>query len=280
MRDFFGSVRFKILVAVLMVMVGFMIAAIYTGGTASIVTQVVNLIVEPVQRLSASATGGVSDFFAKYFHAAKTYEENERLQQEVSELRKQLVDYEKMKHEYEQLQKIGDVREQHQDLVISTASVIERDHANPFYTFTVDKGSMDGIALRDPVMTEDGLVGYVEEVGLSSAKVMTLLNINMHVGASNSATRDVGNVTGTLELAREGLCRMEYLPRDSETAPGNIIVTSGGSLFPKGLVIGMVKEITTSSRGNSIEATITPAADILGLKDVFIITEFEGQGQD
>lgn len=279
MRDFFGSTRFKILVAVLMVMLGFMIAAIYTNGTAAVFSQAVNLIVEPVQKLSASVNSGVTGFLEKYFGASKTYEENQLLRKEVSELRKQLVGYEDMKHEYEQLKQISAVRERNEDLILAAASVIERDHSNPFGSFTVDKGTLDDVALYDPVITEDGLVGYVEEVGASHARVMTLLNLSINVGASNSMTHDVGNVTGTMELAKQGQCKMEYLPRDSETKPDDIIVTSGGSVFPRGQVIGVVHEIRTSAMGNSLEAIIDPAVDIATVKDVFIITEFTGQGQ-
>lgn len=279
MRDFFGSTRFKILIAVLMVMLGFMIGAVYTHGTAAVFSQAVNLIVEPVQKLSASVNNGVTGFLEKYFGASKTYEENKLLREEVSKLRKQLVDYADMKHENEQLKKINDVRERNEDLVMMAASVIERDHSNPFGSFTVDKGTLDDVALYDPVITEDGLVGYVEEVGASHARVMTLLNLSINIGAVNSATQDVGNVTGTMELAENGQCRMEYLPRDSATEQGNIIVTSGGSVFPQGQIIGVVSEVRTSSMGNSLEAVIDPAVEISTVKNVFIITEFTGQGQ-
>ena len=115
-------------------------------------------------------------------------------------------------------------------------------------------------------------------MGLTTSKVVTLLDVNINVGAANITTREVGNVTGTVDLAAEGLCRMEYLLRASETAPGHIIVTSGGSLYPKGIVIGEVVEVTASSRGNSLEATIRPTVEVKNIKDVFVITRFEGQG--
>lgn len=281
MRDFLNGVRFKILVAILTVMVGFMVAAIYSGGTAQLFSRLISAVTVPFQQVSANISGGVSNFFDKYLNAARTYEENRLLREEIGELRSQLVDYEKIKHEYEQLKEIGDMREQRSDLIFATASVIGRDYSNNFHSFTVDKGSLDDISLYDPVITADGsLVGYVNEVSLTSSKVMTLLNVGMNIGASNISTRDIGNVTGTVELAERERCLMEYLPRESETKEGDIIVTSGSSLFPKEIVIGAVEQTGASSRGNSIEAVIRPAADIRGVKDVFIITHFEGQGAD
>jgi rod shape-determining protein MreC len=277
-NDFIKSVRFKILVGILLVILGFMIMAVYTGGTASPFTQAVNFIVEPVQRLSANISGGIGDFLDKFLNAGEIYEQNALLRDEISELRKQLVDYEKIKHENEQYKTFMDVGEQRTDLTLATAAVIERDPRDAFNGFSIDKGSLDDVALYDPVMTSDGLVGYVTEVGLTTSKVATILDVNMNVGATNSATRDIGNVTGTVDFAAEGLCRMEFLPRDSATEPGHIIVTSGSSRFPKDIVIGVVDAVAASNQGNSLEATVKPAADIQRVKDVFVITHFEGQG--
>lgn len=278
MKDFLKIIRFKILVVILSVMLGFMIMAVYSGGAAPLASQIISTVLAPAQRLSSGISGSVSGFFDKYLNAAKTHEENALLRQEVGELRRQLVDYEKAKHDLEQFQSIKDVQEQRNDLTLQTASVIAREHSSPFFDFTIDRGSLDNVAPFDPVYTADGLVGYVTEVGLTSSKVVTLLDVNINVGASNASTRDIGNITGTVDLAAQGLCLMEYLPRDSATKVGDIIVTSGGSLFPKDLIIGQVVAITTSSRGNSLEATIRPGAEIEKVKDVFVITHFEGQG--
>lgn len=280
MRDFLKSWRFKILVGILTLMLGFMIAAVYSGGSAELFSQAISFVTVPVQRFSAGVTGSISGFFDQYLNTARTYEENAALREQIAELRRQLVDYEKIKHEYEQFQKISDMRQQQTDQTFAIASVIDRDYSNPYAGFTIDKGRLDDVAVHDPVITAEGLVGYVTEVSLTSSKVMTLLSVNMNVGASNSSTRDIGNVTGTVDLALRGLCRLEYLPRESATAVGDVIATSGGGLFPKGLIIGTVTEVGTSSGGNSLEAVLRPAAEIGNVKDVFVITDFEGQGSE
>ena len=209
MKDFFKGVRFKILIAILTVMIGFMIMAVYTGGTATLVSQIVSIVVEPVQRLSSDLSGRFSDFFDKFLNAGEIQRQNEVMREQIIEYQRQLVDYERIKHEYEQLQKIGDIREQWPDSDISTAAVISRGPpSDTFGGFTIDKGTLDDIALYDPVFTEAGLVGYITEVGLTTSKVVTLLDVNINVGAANITTREVGNVTGTVDLAAEGLCRM------------------------------------------------------------------------
>lgn len=280
MRDFLKSLRFKILVGLLAVMVGFMIAAVYSGGTATLFSRLFSVVTVPIQQLSTNISAGMSDTLDKYLNAARTYEENKVLRGQIAELQGRLVDYEKYKHVYEQMEEIADMREQRQDLSFATAAVIGRDPTNPYYTFMIDKGRIDDIELYDPVITAEGLVGYITEVSLTSSMVTTVVDININIGASNSATRDIGIVAGSVDLAADALCMLEYLPRDSATKVGDVIVTSGSGIFPKELVIGTVTEVSTSSLGNSLEATIRPAADVRGVKDVFVITYFEGQGAE
>lgn len=278
MNDFFKSVRFKILVAILTVMVGFMVMSIYRGGTASLFSQLVSMVTVPVQRFSSGVADNASSFFNRFLNASQTYEQNKLLQEEVNEFRKQLVDYDKIKHENEQFRQIIGMKEKLPNIEIVTASVIARDPTDRYFSFSIDKGSLDGVAYLDPVMTADGLVGYVSEVGLISSKVVTILDVTVNVGAYCSATRDIGIVTGAVDLAADGKCQIEYLPRDSEIAVGNIVLTSGGALFPKDLIIGTVEDVRLGSHGISVVATIHPAAQVRTVKDVFVITSFEGKG--
>lgn len=48
-------------------------------------------------------------------------------------------------------------------------------------------------------------------------------------------------MVGAVDLAQDGQCKMTYLPRDSGAAIGDMILTSGGNVFPKGLKIGTIK---------------------------------------
>ncbi|WRS28769.1 rod shape-determining protein MreC [Oscillospiraceae bacterium MB08-C2-2] len=278
MKDFLSSVRFKILLAVLALLVGFMIQAVYTGGTAPLLSQIFSFITTPLQQASASLARSAGEFFDKFLRADEIAAENEFLRQQVNSLRENQVEYDRMKHENEQFREILGVKEKLSDLEIEMASVIARDPSDRFYSFMIGKGSVDGISPLDPVMTPDGLVGYVSEVGATYSKVITLLDVSIDVGAFASAARDIGIVSGTVEMASQGMCQMEYLPRESTVAKGDLILTSGGALYPKDLVIGVVEDVRTSSHGTSLVASIKPAADIRNVKDVVVITHFEGQG--
>ena len=156
--------------------------------------------------------------------------------------------------------------------------VFGRIAADRFYSFTIDKGSSDGVAENDPVITQEGLVGIVQEVGITHAKVLTILDVMVEVGAINTATREIGATSGEMALAEQGLLRLSYLPRESNAKAGDLIATTGvGGLFPRELVVGTIKEIFPDSQGLSLYAVISPPADIRSVRDVLVIKHFEGQ---
>ena len=132
----------------------------------------------------------------------------------------------------------------------------------------------------DPVITSDGLVGLVSEVGKNYSKVLTLLDATIEVGAYDIRTRDIGTTSGDINLARSGRLRLNMLPKDCTVSQGDLIYTTGyGGLYPKDLALGEVVEIHTDSSGMSMYAVIEPLSEIETVKDVLVITSFEGQGE-
>ena len=278
MNDFLKSTRFKILIAVMIVLLTFMLRAAYMGSLGTMASYVLGLVVTPLQQLSSNVSYAVSDAFDPLLRANDYKDENEALREEIRTLRQQLVDYEKVKKENEQYRQYLEMKEENKDFQFELAAVIGRSPDARFYSFTVDKGTVDGVALRDPVVTADGLVGYISEVGPTYSTVITILDPTLHVGASDARTRDTGIVIGTVSLSAEEKCKLSYIDRESAVARGDIIVTSGvGGVFPKGLMIGTVEEVQVESHGMSLYAVIEPVVEVPSVKDVIIITEFEGQ---
>lgn len=280
LRDFLVSLRFKVLVGIMVVMLGFIIASVYTGGAAPLFTQVVSLATTPMQGLSANISGRVSGFLDQFLSAGQVYQENQLLREEVNTLRQQLVDYQQARHENEQFRDLLGVVDDRQDLTFITADVIARDPTDPFFSFTIDRGSRHGVGWLNPVITSEGLVGYVTEVGFNHSRVSTILDVGVSIGAYNSTTREIGIVTGAVELAPLGRSELQFLPRESEVAVGDMILTSGGSLFPRDLMIGRVVDVGLGRHGVGLLATIELTAEVQNVRNVFVITSFDGQGLD
>ena len=96
--NFSKADRFKIILAVVAVILGGMLYAASTGGVATLPERMLSYVVVPVQKAAAWVSNGITDFLSVFFDARENYEENIQLKEEISELRKQLVDYEKNKN--------------------------------------------------------------------------------------------------------------------------------------------------------------------------------------
>ena len=278
MREFFKSLRFKIILAVVAVILGGMLYAASTGGLATIPEQLLSYVVYPIQRAAAAVSDGISEFLSVFLDARANYEENIALKEQIAEYRKMLVDYEDTKTENERLKEITGLKELNEDFEFQPAGVIARDPDDRFGSFTIDIGTLHGISVRDPVVTGAGLIGYVSKVGPTYAQVTTILSPDCNVGAMEIRTKDTGNITGTVEYAAEGLTKFELLPRETEVQEGDIVVTAGTSgLFPQNLVVGTVEEVALEQSGITRYAVIRPVTEISEVKNVFVLTDFLGK---
>lgn len=278
MGEFLKGGKFKVLLAVLVLLCFFFLRSVYTGGFMPFMSGLGSILVSPVTRFSSSLSDKLEETFYPYLHARELMEENERLTEEKHELEQQLIDYQSIKNENDQFREYLEIKDQNQSLVFQPATVIGRTPDSPFGAFTIDVGTYHGVSPRDPVITADGLVGVVSEVSYGYAKVQTILDVSVSVGGVDIYTLDTGIISGSLALAGDGLCKMSYIARESGAAPGDIVSTSGiGGELPKGLIIGEIQSIEQESSGLSLYAIVRPAADITGTKTVQVITSFGGQ---
>ncbi|MDR1002138.1 MAG: rod shape-determining protein MreC [Oscillospiraceae bacterium] len=279
MKDIFKGRSFKIVIASTIIIIGIMMYSASVSGEQNALASIATFITTPIQKLSALISGGIGSFTNQFEDVDSIKAENELLEKKVRELIAQTVDYDDIKQENERLREILGLKEANPDYAFLDATVISRDTTDVFHTFIIDKGSLQDVSLYDPVITQDGLVGYVSQVGPVSCKVTTILSTASSIGAVDRRTRDGGVLSGNLEMSSLGNAKLSYLARDCDVAVGDIIVTSGlGGIFPKNLVIGEVLEIKPEAQDISLYAIIKPRADIVGCTEVYIITNFEGQG--
>ncbi len=277
-QKFFKSWYFRVLCALAVFSVALMIRAAASGSAEVFLSQAVSVVSQPFLNFSTSVTNSVNEFLDRFVRAEEIYLENQELRQQLQEANEKLIEYERNKREVEQYRDFLGLKETNPDYEFEPATVIGRDSTNRFYSFTIDRGELHGVEEGDPVITADGLVGIVSEVGLTYSHVRTILDISVNVGVYDISTRDSGILSGDLTLSTEGICKLEYLPLESGIASGNLIVTSGiGGVFPKDLPVGTVKSVRTDSGGLSLTAEIIPSADIENITNVVVIKSFNGQ---
>ena len=280
MRFFLRSKQFKKGLATVAVILALSITAWMVGGYMSPQAGIFGAIAAPFQKLGSWISGGINDLADNFDSVANLTAEKKALEDELAALREQLVDFEEALNENQFYEDYLDIKQENDDFEFCPAMVTASDPDDDFGGFAIDAGTLSGIKLYDPVITDKGLVGYVTEVGATTSKVTTILSPSLTCGAYDSRTADSGAVSGDYALATEGKTKFYNLPRTCSVAIGDLIVTSGSGLFPDKLIIGMVSNIQSDPLSSSLYATVTPTVDFSELKRVMIITSFAGQGNE
>ena len=273
MKDLITSKSFKKLICLMGIVVVFLIIGAITEN--NIISSFVNGITLPMAEVSAAAAKEAAK--PSYDELEK---ENQELEEEIAQLRTELADYYNVKHENERLWRYYDLKADNPQYDILPATVVGRDPNDDFYSFTLNKGKTSDVAIGDPVVTENGLIGWVYAVDAYTAHVKTILSPDAKVGVIDTVTRDSGVVSGNVLYADKNLTTMTKISALHSLKEGDIVTTTGISgMYPSGLIVGEVKEIAFDEYDTSMYAVISPFEDIRTVIDVVVITSFEGQGE-
>lgn len=278
MRFFFRSRQFKIILAILIALVTISVIFSIIGSKISPQSNIAGTITAPIRSAATAISNAFSDFFKMMDDSNELMLKNSELEAELNDLREKQADYEEITAQNEFYKNYLDIKDSHPDFKFAPATLISRDSADPYKGFVINKGSTDGIKAYDPVITDAGLVGYISEVGLTTSKVTTVLSTDLTLGALDNRTNDSGIISGSLEIAKDGQTRFKNLSRSCNIAIGDYVITSGEGIFPKGLLIGTISYIGNDEYNTSIFANIEPFVDMNNIRNVMVITEFEGQG--
>ena len=278
MRFFFRSRQFKVILGITVCLIAISLICFFIGGRLSPQSDITGTLAAPFRAAFTYVSNGISDIAAALSDGNEAMIKNAELENEISELREKLADYEKAVAENDFYKDYLEIKDNNPDYEFCPATLISRDKNDPYGSFVINKGSADGIKSHDPVISESELVGYVTDVGLTTSKVVTILSPDITLGALDNRTNDSGVVSGTLEFAEDGQTRFYNLSRSCNVAIGDYVVTSGEGIFPSGLLIGTVTSIGSDEYNTSIYAAVEPFADIDSLRNVMVITNFEGKG--
>lgn len=229
-------------------------------------------LITPVQSIVSECFQVFSDYLYRVKLRSNIEYEYNKLRAQNDELMLRSILYEELEEENAQLRALLGEYDSRAAMNPVLARVIASEAGNYFSTFTINKGKNDGIDEQMAVITSEGLVGYVYEVFDSTAKVITVIDDQASLAALIESSRDQGAVKGTLGSSGEPLCRMYYLSADSVPRPGDRVITSGvGVSFPKGLLIGYVRESTRAIEDNKHYIVVEPAADFEHIENVLVL---------
>lgn len=234
--------------------------------------------VQKVLTIGANKIEGITSFFRDISEVRK---ENADLKLKVDELENENRELKEFRFENKELRKALNIKDQFASFEPLGANIIAKNAGNWFDTFIIDRGNNDGIKKDFPVITSDGLVGRVTEPNTISSKVETLIDRNTVISARISQKGDLVRVKGDIEYRDQGLCIMDRIPPEADVVVGDLIETSGiGGIYPRGILIGTVKEIRKSDDDINRYAIIQPKVDFKKLNTVFILKNTSEAGYE
>ena len=272
MNDFFKSNSVRIFLSTVFIVI---VLSVFTGSIESnFLSSTVNSVTYPLSKVTAAAT---SENDMSYEELKAEYE---KLKEENAQLRTQLVNYYDTLTENTRLWKFYDLKKAHPEYSMVPSVVLRRDSNDEFYSFTLDKGTTSDISVSDPVVSQNGLIGWVSEVDLNTCRVVTILSPQTNVGAVDNKSKDTGIVTGSALYCDENLTTFTKLSASHKIKAGDIITSTGVSgLYPKGLLIGEVTDVCYDTYNSTYYAVVKPYDDITKITDLAIITNYTGQGE-
>lgn len=269
-------IKSKGFIVLLLVIVLIVIIGISSNPESPIhnVYKVVSVPLSPVQKFFTNIGDWFSDTIYIIGNSSQLEDEYNKYKEENDLLKEEIRNLEKYKQENEELRELLDFQEVYEDYDFIAANLVAHDVNNWYNVFSIDRGTSDGVKLFDPVVTSKGLVGKIVEVSSNSAKVMAIIDETSTVMARVTKTKDLVRIRGASSLEYKGMCQMDRIAELADISVGDIIETAeSGGIYPKGIVIGKVKEINIVAGENSRYAIIEPAVDFRRIDKVIILSK-------
>ena len=271
-RGRLANILFGVLVGLAALAIAFFIY-VKVQGEISLPENAVGSLVSPVQNAVSGATLWLRNRFGDIANVGQLRSEYEQLQIENMQLNYQLSQLREEELENERLTALLDAQSRYETLDPVYAKVIAKEPGQWFDLFSINRGTLSGVSKGMAVISADGLVGRVYEAGLNYAKVVCIINADSAVSCLIERTRDNGILRGQLvSSSDDSNCRMYYVPSVNDIVPGDSVVSSGlDGVYPKGLVVGTVTEVSRQSDTSDQYLVVRPAADFQHIEEVMVL---------
>ena len=273
MRNLFSTRVKIILVAAVLCTVALSILSGVTNKT--VVDLVVQGALAPFRAAGTALTSAAEKYYGYMFRYEALAAENEVLEQRIAEMEDVARQAASTSRENERLRQALGLQQAHEDYVLVDAYIIGWSSTDWENTFTINRGTNAGIKENMCAVTANGeVVGLVTEAGVNYAIVTTVLDSTLEISGTIATSGYNGMVSGGYVKGNETLLQMNYLPSSSIIRNQDQVVTSGSTVYPRGLIMGYVVDAGFEETGVAKYALLDPAAEISSLEQVFIITKY------
>ena len=233
-----------------------------------------SVFVVPVQKGVNSIGMWISDKLEARKTLEELEEENRELKEQVDALSMQVTMMGEKEQELEKLQELFQVKDQYADYDMVAAHVISKDSSKWFSTFTIDKGTSDGITRDMNVIASGGLVGIVIDAGPNYSVVRSIIDDESSVSAQFEKTSELCIIRGSIALMEQNVVEFTDVGADVMISMNSAVITSHvSSKYLPGLLIGYVVDFHLDANDLTQSGFIKPAVDFADLQEVLIITK-------
>ncbi len=224
-----------------------------------------------IQSPVTTVTSSVSNYFSSFANLRSAQSENDALKQKVQELQVELKQKDDLSAENARLTNLLGLKQQSKINVLP-ARIIGRDPSVWFDSSIINKGSLDGVKLNMPVVTDGGLVGRVTAVGPLTSQVDLITRDKSGVGAvvgEVGLSGALGVISGTSE---KDVVEMRYVSGSADVQVGQTVYTTGqDGIYPGGLKVGEIVEVVSGSATTPHRIYIRPSAELTSMQEVGVL---------
>ena len=276
MRHFVDRrLRLLLLLAVLLA-VGLTIADSLTEK--SLAGTLMQSALAPVRSAANGLTRQAEKLYGYMFRYEALEAENKKLKEELANMQDNARRADVVSRENDRLRVLTELKAANESYELVDAYVISWNANEWSSSFTINKGTASGVETGMCAVTANGeVVGLVTEAGSNYAVVKSILDASIEISAVISASGYNGVVRGAYNTGLAGMLRMEYVSSAAVIRNNDQVMTSGSTVYPRGLVLGNIVDAGFDDTGIAKYAIVKPSADIENLEQVFIITAFDSQ---
>lgn len=274
--SFFRRKRLFSILLALIVLVGLIGFSLIDRDDRSTMEEFIQDSVGWVQQIVLTPINYVSDIVSNIDDMRNIYHENQVLKENLAQYQQVLYEVQELRLDNEKLMNILDKTDSIRDYDPIQATVIARSPEQWFKLVTIDKGKQDGVEADMAVITAEGMIGKIQSASQFTSTVL-LLNgfdrsnrIAVNVDLIDSDEEIRGHILGYNE-ERDQLV-LEFTEYYDEIPEGEIVFSSGlGGVFPQGLEIGWIEEVTTDQYGLTQIAYVQPSASMEDIRHVIVV---------
>ena len=247
-------------------------------GYKALVRNALGTVATPF-RFVATSFVNAAEGFSKYFSSIRSLsEQNDALRRQNDELIARLEAAQRIERENDRLRAYLNMKASYPSFAFEEAMIVGREASSYITVLTLNRGTVHGVRVDMPVVTENGIVGCVSEVGLTWCKVSTILESARSVGVYLPRNNAMGLLSGDISMKEDGLCKLTFVDLDAKNAdvqPGDAVYSSGiGSVYPPDMKVGEVVSVDIDNSTRTLVAYVRPTVDFFQPDYLMIITGY------